>query len=158
MRIIRPNPVTTTCGLPSLARRKILKRIEENIRGIGDPDSAMPDGDSRRNIEAIDDGGDLVELAVALGALQQLDAILARPGGMRGYSITLGDPDAAPLIKRHRHRIDDIRLGGDEFDMKAGRHLHFLHGFARSQSRSRLRTLGMGNRLVLGRLALHPPS
>ena len=63
-----------------LSGREILKWIEENIGRIGDPDAAVADRDAGGDIEAVDDGGDLVELAVALGALQQLDAILARPG------------------------------------------------------------------------------
>ena len=42
------------------------------------------------------------------------------PGLLARIFQALGDPDPAPLVERHRHRIDDVGLGGDQLDSKAG--------------------------------------
>ena len=61
---------------------------------------------------------------------------LPGPAERRGYSIDLGDPDPAALVEGHGHGIDDVRLGGDEFDVEAGRDRHLLEGFLRRQRRA----------------------
>ncbi len=54
---------------------------EEDVRRVGDPHAAGADGDARGDVQAVGEDGELVGLAVAVGVLQDLDAVLARPGG-----------------------------------------------------------------------------
>ena len=48
------------------------------------------------------------------------------PGSRAGILEALGDPDPAPLVERHRHRVDDVRLAGDDLDPEPRRHGHRL--------------------------------
>ena len=115
----RPKPVTTTSrvsALPSPSR--VLE--EEDVGRVGDPDAAVADGDSRGDVEAVGEDREPVGLAVAVGVLEDLDPVAARPGGAAGIFEALGDPDPAPLVEGHRHRVDDVGLGGDQLDWNPG--------------------------------------
>ena len=59
--------------------------------------------------------------AVAVAVLEQLDTSggdVARADAAVGIAAHLGDEEPALLVEGHRHRIDDVRLGGDEVDFK----------------------------------------
>src|SRR5258708_3150488 len=77
VRVAPAEPGDDDLRLAELRRREVLERIEEDVGRIGDPDTAVADGDPGRDIEALDDRDDPVKLAVALGAFEDLDAILA---------------------------------------------------------------------------------
>ncbi len=52
---------------------------EENIGRIGYPDPSMADGNSRRDVEAVREDCETVGLAVAVGVVEDLDAIASGP-------------------------------------------------------------------------------
>src|SRR5262249_27139921 len=79
--------------------------VEEDVGRVGDPDAAVADGNARGNVEALGEHGDLVDLAVAVGVFEDLDAIAAGPGGATRVFEALGDPDAAALVEGHRYWI-----------------------------------------------------
>src|SRR5262249_23142792 len=134
--------------------RKILERVIEDIRRIGDPGAAVANGDAGGDIEAFDDGGYLVKLTVPLGAFENLDAILARLGSAARIFDRLCDPDAAALVETHRHRIDNVRLGGDQLDAETGRHLHLLERLLGREGRAGRGTLAVWDRVLVGLLVL----
>ena len=68
--------------------------------------------------------GEPVGLAVAVGILENLDPIAARARLAAGIFQALGDPDPAPLVEGHGHRVDDVGLGGDQLDAEARRDGH----------------------------------
>ncbi len=83
---------------------------EKKIRRVGDPYSAMPDRDSRRNVQALGKDRELVSLPIAVGVLQDLDPVPAHSGRLPRILETLRDPNAPALIEGHCDRVDDIRL------------------------------------------------
>ena len=123
---------------------------EEDVGRVGDPDAAVADGDARGDVQPLGEDGELVGLAVAVGVFEDLDAVPARPGGLRGILEALGDPDPAPLVERHRDRVDDVRLAGDELDGEALGHRHLLDRLLRRERRPGRLVLGVGDDIVLG--------
>ena len=59
----------------------------------------------------------------------------------------LGDPDSSSLVERHRHRVDDVRFAGHQFDLKAVGHGHLGNRFGRRKCRARGLVLCVRNRL-----------
>ncbi len=81
------------------------------------------------NVELVGEGRDLARLAVGGEVLQHLDgvlplelAVLLREGVLDG----LGDPQTAAVVEIHVDRFMDVRLGGDELDLEAGRQMEQL--------------------------------
>src|SRR5262249_47411680 len=66
--------------------------VEEDVRRVGHPDAAVADRDAGGDVEALGEDGDLVVVAVAAGALQDLDAVAPRAGGTARVFEALGDP------------------------------------------------------------------
>ncbi len=110
--------------------------------------TAMPRGD----VQPFGEDGDLVGLAVAVGVFEDLDAVLARRRrSRRGYSRLSVIQTRPALVERHRHRVDDVRLGGDQLDREALRHGHLLDRLFRRERRAGRLVLGVGDDLaVLG--------
>ena len=102
--------------------------------------TAMPRGD----VQPLGEDGDLVDLAVAVGVFQDLDAVAARAGGLARVFEALGDPDAAPLVERHRDRVDDVRLARDELDREPRRDRHLLRSPPAATARARAACPGRG--------------
>ena len=92
---------------------------KKDVGRIGDPDPSVADGDSRGDIEAVGKDRETVGLAVAVGIFEDLDAIATWSGLAPRVFEAFGDPDPASLVEGHRDGIDDVGLGGDQFDLKA---------------------------------------
>src|SRR5207248_11490686 len=71
--------------------------VEEDVRRVGDPDAAVADRDARGDVQSLGEDGDLVDLAVAVGVFEDLDAVASGAGGATRILEALGDPDAAAL-------------------------------------------------------------
>ncbi len=110
---------------------------EQNIGGIGHPHSTVPHGDSRGDVEPLGKDLDRVDGAVAVGILQNFDAIAPRARLPPRVFETLGDPNPAPFVETHRDRFDQLRLRGHQFDMKSRRNRHLSQRFLRRQRRPR---------------------
>jgi hypothetical protein len=86
---------------------------EQELRRRADPDTAESDGQSAHEVQVIDEDLAPVESAVAVGVLEDEDAV---PGLGVGHAarvrISLGDPDPASIVDRHRDRLDDVGLAG----------------------------------------------
>ncbi len=106
---------------------------------------AMPEGMFRPSMTVVN----LVVFAVALGALEDLDAIPAAAGAAPRILDALGDPDAALLVEGHRDGVDEARLRGDQFDVEARRHLHLLDRVLRRERRTGWLALAVRDDLLL---------
>jgi hypothetical protein len=108
---------------------------EEEVRGVGDVDAAVADGDAAGDVEALGEDLDLVDASVAVAVLQDLHAVAAGPRLAARVLEALGDPDAAARVEGHGHRVGDLRLRGGELDAEAGRHRDLLARLLRRERR-----------------------
>ena len=122
----------------------VLVRVEEEIRRVQHPHAAATGDDTARNVQVGDEVLGLVEDAVAVGVLEDGDAVLAlevvrrrrrnlvvngaevliilrdlETGGERVLEI-LHDPHPATVIEVDIQRLADHRLGGGEVPAEAG--------------------------------------
>src|SRR5262249_56334364 len=69
---------------------------------------------ARREVLALGPDGHLVGLAVAVGVLQDFDAVarLLAPRGAPGVLEALDDPEPAALVHGEGDGVDDVRLAG----------------------------------------------
>ena len=89
---------------------------KQQIGRIRDPDTAMSDGDSAGDIQAVHELGELVALAVAVGVFEDFDDVFSRTGSASRIFEGLGNPEAAAFVDGHGDRVDDIGFRGDDFD------------------------------------------
>ena len=98
----------------------------ENVGRGGNEDAVLPSRHSVGKREAVGEDRDMLEASVAIAVLQQLDASLGLC--MERVVAHLDDEQAALFVERHRHRVDDVGLGGDQLDAKAGGELKRVEG------------------------------
>ena len=69
--------------------------------------------------------------AVAVGVFADGDAVVAFALRLHVVGIVegFGNPAAAALVEGHGDGFFDLRLGGEKFDVEAGRDDHVLDGF-----------------------------
>ena len=97
---------------------------------------------------SIEDGA-LLESAVAVHVFEDEDAVLAFSFRLLiGIAVRLRHPEAAALIDGKGDGLLHLRLGGDQFRLKAGRQHH---------ARDDLLRLGVGHRRGLGGIRLQMP-
>ena len=117
-----------------------LDRDEQQVRRRADPDAAEADFDAADEIQVLDEDRAPVERAVAVGVLEDQDAIAALAfGRAHGIGVRLGDPQPAAVVERERDRLDDVRLGRGERDGEARRQGHRLGRVGSRQARVRQR-------------------
>ncbi len=121
---------------------------EEDVGRVGHPDPPAPDCDSRWDVQAVGEDGELVGPAVAVGVFEDLDPVAARPCGLAGVLQALGDPGPPPLVEGHRHRVDDLGLARHQLDPEPGRDHHLRQRLGRAQGRPRRPVLGVGDRII----------
>ena len=94
---------------------------EEEIGACGDKDAAAVAGNRGWQTQVVRENRARMELTFALGVFQQPDAagMRVRPGAA-GIIGPFDDKQAAMLVKRHRDRRADHRLGGNQFEAPAG--------------------------------------
>ena len=98
--------------------------VEEPDVGDAEGDDAVLVGiEADGDVQAVGEDGHLVGAAVAVGVLEDADRVAARAvvGGGVGILGRAGDPEPAPGVERHVHRLLDLGLGGEELDAEAGR-------------------------------------
>ena len=112
----------------------------KNIRNAGDKDSAFPEGEPGRVLEAIEKERGLVINGVAIGILKDLDAAVLQVGdfaltgfaivgfftGREGVVAHLHHPHSAACIPVHIHGILHQGFMRHEFDLVARLHLNGL--------------------------------
>ena len=76
----------------------------------------------------------------------------SRPGagGLARVLDALGDPDPPAVVERHRDRVDDVRLAGDQLDREALGHGHLGLSFGRRIRLVRRGVLAVGDHVVIG--------
>ena len=119
---------------------------EDERRRLADDDAAVGEDDAGGDIQLVGEDGELVGLAVAVGVLADLDAVLALLVIDHAMRVVRGleDPEAAARIPGEGDRLHDIGLGGEQHELEVGRHLGALHAALdgeRLLERQGLRTL-----------------
>lgn len=110
--------------------------VEEDVGGVGHPDAAVAGGDAGGDVQPVGEDGDALHGAVAVGVLEDLDAIAADAGGAARILQAFDDPDAALLVEGHGDGVDQVRLAGDDLDGEAGGDGHLADRFLRRQGRA----------------------
>ena len=102
---------------------------EDERRRLAYDDAAVGEDDAGRDVEAVGEDGELVGLAVAVGVLADLDAVLPLLVVDHAVRVVRGleDPEATARIPGERDRLHDVGLGGEEHELEVGRHLGALH-------------------------------
>ncbi len=116
------------------------------MRLRGDDDAAVGEREARRHVEVLGKDGELVRAAVAVGVLEDLDPVVARIAVEDLVRVVhrFDDPEPAPLVERHRDRLDDVRFTGEQLDLELAGRLDELRGIDR-----RKRQLVFGGRIAL---------
>ena len=93
------------------------------VRDAPDHASRLIRVEADGDVEAVGEGGDLVESAVPLSVLKDLDRVPARPVGGSGIRILLRDrhPEPPSGVERQVHRFENVRLGRHELDLEPRR-------------------------------------
>ena len=117
--------------------------VEQQVRNLENEDAAVAEGQAARQVQPGHEVVGAVGPAVAIGVLQDRDAIGTlrparrrlgdavvdgprvaidrdplQPGGV-GILQVLDDPEPAPVVELDRHRLADHRLGRDQTDLEA---------------------------------------
>src|SRR5262245_49944474 len=82
----------------------------------------------RREILPLGPDRDLVGPAVAVGVLEDLDAVARLLALLRAAGVleALDDPEPAAFVHGEGDGVDDVGLGGEDLDLPARRHLEAL--------------------------------
>ena len=70
---------------------------------------------------ALEEGGKAIRLAVAIGVLDEADAIVFRPLVVRRakVGVALDDQQTAAWVEREADGVNDVRRGGEQIDTQA---------------------------------------
>ena len=79
--------------------------------------------DADGDVQTVGEGGDLARPAVGAEVFEDLHAVARFLAGRAGKRIFDGirDPEPAAIVEGEVERLVDVRLGGDELDLEAGR-------------------------------------
>ncbi len=115
-----------------LAGDSVAEGDEEQVRGAAGPDAAVADLDAGQVVGLVPEDGTLVKGAVAVGILENEDAVLSLAVGRPlGIGEALGHPEPAAVVEGQGNRLADLRLAGEEGDVEAWRRLEGAHGLLR---------------------------
>ena len=119
---------------------------EQNLRRLRDDHAAVGEHQAGRDIELVYEDGELVRAPVAVGVLEDANAIVAGIPGQWLVRVVegLGNPHPSALVERKRDRFDDIGFGGEEVEGELGRNLHELHRLVDGE-----RQLVLGRRIAV---------
>ena len=118
-----------------LARRlragvSLLHGDVQQPRSCADEHAAEAVFDARREVQALDEDGALVELPVAVRVLEDDDAVVALLAGLAdGIGVVLDHPQPPTVINAEGNGLLHVRLAGEERGLEARRKSHRLHGF-----------------------------
>ncbi len=95
--------------------------------------------DSDGNVQPVGKGGDLPGPAIGAEIFKDLDGVAALAIGRSGEGILdgVGDPEPAAIVESDVEGLVNVRLGGDQLDLKPWRHVELPGLFSRVQRRSR---------------------
>jgi hypothetical protein len=94
----------------------------DDVRGVADDEPALEGQHAGREPEAFRPDSALGKGAVALFVGQAADtAAVLLAGGDAAVRVAdhLADEQPAALVEAHGHRVDNVRLGGDQLDLEA---------------------------------------
>ena len=119
-------------------RRQIRPRLDRNehqIRRGADPHAAEADFDAADEVQVLDEHLAAVEAPVAVGVLEDQDAIPALSlGRAQRIGVRLGHPEAPAIVEREANRPNDVGLRGGKLDREPLGHGHRLRGFRRRET------------------------
>ena len=93
---------------------------EEQVRRRADPDAAEAQLDAGEVGPLVVEDRPAVEPAVAVGVLEDQDAVLAvRTAQPDRIGVILDDPEPSLVVDGHGDRLDDVGLGGEQGDREA---------------------------------------
>lgn len=106
---------------------------EKHVGTVGDDQSAVGEDRGGRDGELVGEEGELVRLAVVVGILADVDAVVTEVAGLEVVRIVHGfhHIGAAAVVPRDVDRVDDVRLAGEEREFETVWHLGELHGIRR---------------------------
>jgi hypothetical protein len=144
----------------------VFVRVEEEIGRIEHPDAIFVVLERRADIEAIDEGFDVLEAAVAVAVFVDGDFVPAFvvvrrrrrdhiengaevfvvandfEAGWKGILEVLNDPHAPTFVEVEKDRLANVGLGGDEFDFEVAGNFEGGERF--------LRRFGLGGEIADG--------
>ena len=96
---------------------------EPQMRRLAHVHAAVPDQQAGGERHAVGEDGHLVGAAVAVGVLEDLDAVAALLAGLGAERILIEfqHPQASALVEGHRDRVHHLGLAGEEAHLEAGR-------------------------------------
>ena len=123
---------------------------EQQIRRGADPHAAEAEFDSAHEVQPLQKHLGLFEPAVAVGILENQDAVFALTlGRANRIGISLGHPQPAAIVHGHRDRLHHVRLAGQQRDFETFGHDHLACRFLGRQARERI-FIGLGRAAALG--------
>ena len=112
---------------------------EDQVRGLSDQDSTVPELKACGVMEFVSEGLDLVSLAVVVCIFQDDEFVIHF---ILGFPVRIarpdGDEESSFGVERHLHRIGHFRehgFIGKQVDLEVGRHLHLGDGVLTVQVR-----------------------
>ena len=109
--------------------RARLDRNEHQMRRSADPYAAEAHLDAADEVQTLDEDLTAVEASVAVGVLEDQDAIPALPlGRAHRIGVRLGHPESPAIVEREANGANDVRLGGGKLDRETLGHGHRLRG------------------------------
>jgi hypothetical protein len=94
---------------------------EEEVRGLADVGSAVPEEDAGGEVESIGPDVDFIGLAIVVGIFEDFDAVarLLAVGCAHGVFVEFDDPESAAFVPGHGDGVGDHGFGGEEADFEA---------------------------------------
>jgi hypothetical protein len=98
-------------------------------------DAVVREGQARGEVDPVREHSHLVGASVAVGVLEDLDAVVSRLAVEDAVRIVGGfdEPQPAVLVERERNRLADHRLAGEQLEPELGRELDELHRVRRRE-------------------------
>ena len=123
-----PQPVLSTWRTSALPSPLVSLR-NSDVRRRRHDDAAVGERQAGRDVEVLGEHRELVGAAVAVGVLEDLDAVVAGLAVQHVVRIVdrLDHPQPAALVEGERDRLDDVRLAREQLELELGRHLDELH-------------------------------
>ncbi|CAA9388778.1 MAG: hypothetical protein AVDCRST_MAG64-1080 [uncultured Phycisphaerae bacterium] len=140
--VVRPVPQVARAGVgvvgapageqhPPLVGLVVAVRVlqEQHVRGLGDDHPAVGEAQAGRDRQLVGEHGELVGDPVVVRVLKDADPVpaLARLLYLVRVVERLGDPQPPALVPRHRDRLEDLRVAGEQLGLEPGRGDHVRH-------------------------------
>src|SRR5262245_61059361 len=91
---------------------------EEQVWRVEHPHAAVANRHARRNVQSLGENRHFVGATIPFSVFENLHSIAAYTGRLAWVLNTLGDPNPATVIERHRDGVHDVGFACDEFDFE----------------------------------------